>query len=74
VPGLLKILASNLAMRCDEPARSSGARHGVTPRHVHKLFEGEGNTLSQFALSRRLARRRHCDLWDHQSVHTVKLG
>jgi AraC-like DNA-binding protein len=32
------------------------ARHGVTPRYVHKLFEAEGTTLSRFVLGKRLAR------------------
>jgi len=31
------------------------ARHGVTPRSVQLLFEGEGITFSQFVLERRLA-------------------
>jgi AraC-like DNA-binding protein len=30
------------------------ARHGVTPRYIHKLFEGEGATFSEFVLARRL--------------------
>ncbi len=32
------------------------ARLGVTPRYVHKLFEREGLTFSEFVLSRRLDR------------------
>jgi AraC-like DNA-binding protein len=31
-------------------------RHRVTPRYIHKLFEGEGMTLSRFVLNQRLAR------------------
>lgn len=31
------------------------ARHGVTPRYVHKLFESEGVTLSRYVLRQRLA-------------------
>ena len=31
-------------------------RHGVTPRYVHKLFEREGTTYTQFVLSQRLDR------------------
>jgi AraC-like DNA-binding protein len=37
---------------------SAGAlarRQGVTPRYIHKLFEGEGTTLSRFVLGQRLA-------------------
>jgi len=32
------------------------ARHGVTPRYVHKLFEDDGVTYSQFVLWHRLDR------------------
>jgi AraC-like DNA-binding protein len=32
------------------------ARHGVTPRYVHKLFESEGVTYSEFVLRQRLTR------------------
>jgi AraC-like DNA-binding protein len=32
------------------------ARHGVTPRYVQMLFEGEGTTFSRFMLDERLAR------------------
>jgi AraC-like DNA-binding protein len=31
------------------------ARHGVTPRYVHMLFEAEGATFSEFLLGQRLA-------------------
>jgi AraC-like DNA-binding protein len=31
-------------------------RHGVTPRYVQMLFEGEGTTFSEFVLAERLAR------------------
>jgi AraC-like DNA-binding protein len=30
-------------------------RHGVTPRYIHKLFETEEVTFSEFVLTRRLA-------------------
>jgi AraC-like DNA-binding protein len=32
------------------------ARHGITVRYLHKLFENEGKTFSEFVLSQRLAR------------------
>ena len=32
------------------------ARHGVTPRYLHKLFEREGITFTQFVLLQRLER------------------
>ena len=35
---------------------TSAARHGVTPRYVHKLFEDEGVTYTQFVLQHRLDR------------------
>jgi AraC-like DNA-binding protein len=37
-------------------ARLLARRHCVTPRYIHKLFEGEGVTLSQFVMGQRLAR------------------
>jgi AraC-like DNA-binding protein len=37
-------------------ASSLAARHGVTRRYVHKLFESEGTTLSRFVLAQRLTR------------------
>jgi AraC-like DNA-binding protein len=39
------------------------ARHGVTPRYVQMLFEGEGTTFSRFLLYQRLAfaHRMLCD-------------
>jgi AraC-like DNA-binding protein len=30
------------------------ARHGITPRHIHRLFEKEGTTFSAFLLAERL--------------------
>jgi AraC-like DNA-binding protein len=33
-----------------------GQRHRVTPRYVHKLFEGEGTTVAKFVLGLRLER------------------
>lgn len=40
------------------------SRHGLSPRYVRKLFEGEGTSLSDFMLSQRLERahRLLCDL------------
>ena len=35
------------------------ARHGVTPRHVQMLFEGDGTTFSRYLLDQRLARAHH---------------
>jgi AraC-like DNA-binding protein len=33
---------------------SIAARHGITPRYIHKLFEREGMTYTEFVLKRRL--------------------
>jgi AraC-like DNA-binding protein len=40
----------------DLSATALALRQRVTPRYIHKLFEGEGTTLSQFVLGQRLAR------------------
>jgi AraC-like DNA-binding protein len=37
-------------------AGALAVRHHVTPRYIHKLFEGEGTTLSQYVLGQRLSR------------------
>jgi len=34
--------------------RQSPRDHSVTPRYIHKLFETEGETFSEFVLARRL--------------------
>jgi len=31
------------------------ARHGITPRYLHKLFEDDAMTYSQYVLEQRLA-------------------
>ncbi len=43
-------------------------RQGVTPRHVHRLFETEGTTFSQFVLAERLARAYRL-LADRRQAH-----
>jgi AraC-like DNA-binding protein len=48
-------IAKNLAQD-DVSAGALAARHRVTPRYIHKLFEGEGTTLSKFVLVQRLSR------------------
>jgi AraC-like DNA-binding protein len=37
-------------------ATAVAIRQGVTPRYIHKLFEGEGTTMSKFVRGQRLAR------------------
>ena len=41
---------------CDLTVAAIARRQRVTPRYVHKLFEGEGLTFSAFVLGRRLSR------------------
>jgi AraC-like DNA-binding protein len=40
----------------DVSAGALATRHRVTARYIHKLFEGEGTTLSRFVLGQRLSR------------------
>jgi AraC-like DNA-binding protein len=46
--------ARNLA-DCELTVTAIAARQRVTPRYVHKVFESEGVTFSEFVLGRRLA-------------------
>ena len=48
-------IADNLE-RSDLSAVTLAARHRVSPRYIHKLFEFEGTTLSRFVLGLRLLR------------------
>lgn len=48
-------IAANLE-RGDLSATELAVRHGISPRYIQKLFEGEGTTLSRFVLSQRLNR------------------
>jgi AraC-like DNA-binding protein len=47
-------IESNLASG-DVGSDALAGRHRVSPRYIRKLFEGEGTSLSQFVLGRRLA-------------------
>jgi transcriptional regulator GlxA family with amidase domain len=40
----------------DLSAATLAARQGITPRHLRRLFEGEGTSFSEYVLERRLAR------------------
>jgi AraC-like DNA-binding protein len=40
---------------CELNIASVAARHGITPRYVHKLFESEGVTFAEYLRSERLA-------------------
>ena len=48
-------IAKHLAIG-DVTAGGLAARHRISPRYIHKLFEGQGTTLSQYVLGRRLSR------------------
>ena len=48
-------IVANLA-DCELSVSTVAARHCVTPRYVHKLFEYEGMTYSRFVLGQRLDR------------------
>jgi AraC-like DNA-binding protein len=47
-------IAENLSSPDLSPVAVAG-RLGISPRYLHKLFEGEGTSFSQFVLGRRLA-------------------
>ena len=55
----LAALKADIARHFGDPALGVGAvaaRHGISPRYVHKLFEDDGRTYSQFVLDVRLER------------------
>lgn len=54
----LRALRADIERNLASDVRSAAlaARHGVSPRYVHKLFEGEGTTLSRYVLGKRLER------------------
>ncbi len=60
-------IESNLASG-DVGADALAGRHRVSPRYVRKLFEGEGMSLSQYVLQRRLA-QVHRALRDPRLAH-----
>jgi AraC-like DNA-binding protein len=48
-------IARNLDRR-DLSAAALAARHRMTPRHLQRLFDGEGTTFTEYLLAQRLAR------------------
>lgn len=53
----LQTIKTDIDRHVTDPALSAtsvAARHGITPRYLHKLFEDEPMTYSQFVLDRRL--------------------
>ncbi len=54
--GAIKADISTNLHDCDLSVAAIAALHRVTPRYIHKLFESEGITFSEFVLRRRLER------------------
>jgi AraC-like DNA-binding protein len=55
----LRAIKSDIVANLEDDALTIGAvaaRHGVTSRYVHRLFEREGVTYTQFVLHQRLER------------------
>jgi AraC-like DNA-binding protein len=46
---------SDILNKADLSVAEIAARHGVTPRHVQRLFEDEGTTFTEYLLGQRLA-------------------
>jgi AraC-like DNA-binding protein len=76
---LLWALKTDIAAHASDPALSVGAvaaRHGISARYVHKLFEPTGVTFSEFVLARRLA-NAHAALvdrrFDDRSITSIAL-
>lgn len=66
-------IAQNLTSGELSPA-ALALHQGVTPRYIHKLFESEGTTLSQFVVGQRLARvhRMLADpRWAHRTIGAI---
>jgi AraC-like DNA-binding protein len=54
--------------RADLTVTAVAARHGISPRHVQRLFDAEGETFSRFLLEQRLL-RAHRLLTSPRHVH-----
>jgi AraC-like DNA-binding protein len=54
----LRAIKADIAQHLAEEVTASAlsARHGVSPRYIRSLFEGESTSLSQFVLAQRLMR------------------
>jgi AraC-like DNA-binding protein len=51
-------ICENLAMH-DLSVQSVATHHGLSPRYIHMLFEGEGTTFSTFVREQRLLHARN---------------
>jgi AraC-like DNA-binding protein len=58
--------------RADLTVTAMAKRHGISPRHVQRLFDAEGETFSQFVLKQRLL-RAHRMLTSLRHAH-VQIG
>jgi AraC-like DNA-binding protein len=70
----LRVIKADILAHLADPDLDVAAialRQGITPRYVHKLFEGEATTFSAFVLRERLAcvRRMLCD--PHRSGQSI---
>ncbi|MGX4803629.1 AraC family transcriptional regulator [Bradyrhizobium guangdongense] len=63
-------IRSNLGDHALSPAKIA-AQHGLTPRYLHKLFEREGMSFSEFVLARRLERALEMLKDPHFAGYTV---
>ena len=52
--GIKRDIAARLLEEADLTVAAIAARHEVSPRYVHKLFERDGTTVTRFVLEQRL--------------------
>jgi AraC-like DNA-binding protein len=62
-------IAQNLAE--DVTVTSLAARHGLSPRYIRKLFEGENTSLSHYVLGQRLTRVRRLLTDPHHAARKI---
>ena len=58
----LHAIEQDVARNLDQPDLSVAAlavRHGCTPRFIHRLFESEGTSFTDYVLAQRVARAHH---------------
>jgi len=73
----LQVIKSDILSHVQDDAldvQALAARHQITPRYVHLLFEREGLTYSQFVLQQRLDRANRLlrnPRWAHLAISTI---
>jgi AraC-like DNA-binding protein len=73
----LEVIKSDILANLQDEALdvpTLAVRHQITPRYLHRLFEREGLTYSQFVLRKRLDRAHGllCNpQWAHQTISTI---